>query len=88
LQSVAHESLTIVTQSIQTVTRDLSALTPLNESVDEVFVSENLVTFDTAQHLVSVAAGESANDPSNRTVKKRLAALLEMISGPRFESDR
>lgn len=43
---------------------------------------EPLVSFDTAQHLVSVAAGEAAQAPQQRGVRAKLARLLDLISGP------
>ena len=44
---------------------------------------EGLVTFDGAQHLVSAAAGDTAaRSRSPRGLRRRLARLLEAVSGP------
>ena len=89
LQQVAHESLTIVRNEVQPVRYEVSQLvdstpSPATGSVENA----DTVTFDTMQHLVSVAAGEVAMSPSQRSIKQRLAHLLETISGPRSESGR
>jgi hypothetical protein len=44
-------------------------------------VPDRLVSFDGAQHLVSAAAGQLP-EPPGRTLRGRLARLLETISGP------
>jgi hypothetical protein len=68
LHGVAHESLTV----------------PMSEAVPEIVVPElEVVSFDSVQHLVSVAAGEAAATPSSRSMKQRMAKLLESISGPK-----
>jgi len=90
LQQVAHESLTVVSASITPVSVDelpnalgsASAIADLrNEDVDPA----DLVSFDSVQHLVSVAAGEVASSSTNPTLKRRFARLLEGISCPRIE---
>jgi len=91
LQQVAHESLTIVRGTIDTIHYDMSSLldAPLNRpDTDDLRqpTPGDVVTFDHVQHLVSVAAGEVALTPSQRSMKQRLARLLENISGPRIES--
>jgi hypothetical protein len=44
---------------------------------------EGLVTFDGAQHLVSAAAGDTtARSGAPRGLRRRLARLLEAVSGP------
>jgi len=86
LQQVAHESLTVVRQSLQPVRHELLELGQLvDTSASSGDESLDPVTFDTVQHLVSVAAGEVALNPRQRSVKSRLAHLLETISGPRIE---
>lgn len=40
------------------------------------------LSFDTVQHLVSMAAGEQASGPGRRGFRDRLAQALEAISGP------
>jgi hypothetical protein len=54
-------------------------------STDSTLVVPELevVSFDSVQHLVSVAAGEAASAPSSRSIRQRMATLLENISGPR-----
>jgi hypothetical protein len=42
-----------------------------------------VVSFDSVQHLVSVAAGEAASAPASRSIRQRMASLLENISGPK-----
>ena len=44
----------------------------------------DVVSFDSVQHLVSVAAGEAAQSPSSTSVRERMAKLLEHIAGPRI----
>ena len=44
----------------------------------------DVVSFDSVQHLVSVAAGEAAQSPSSTSVRDRMAKLLEHIAGPRI----
>jgi hypothetical protein len=44
----------------------------------------DVVSFDSVQHLVSVAAGEAAVAPKSRSVRQRMAKLLEQLSGPRI----
>ena len=69
LHGVAHESLVVPTT-------DEIALTTEPQL--------DVVSFDNVQHLVSVAAGEAAAAASSRTVRDRMAKLLERISGPRI----
>jgi hypothetical protein len=68
LHGVAHESLVVPSAS---------------SSVLEVPELE-VVSFDSVQHLVSVAAGEAAQSPSTTSVRERMAKLLEHIAGPRI----
>jgi hypothetical protein len=87
LQQVAHESLTVVRSQIETIRYDVSQLVESPVSTEQQPAeSGDVVTFDTVQHLVSVAAGEAASSPSNRTMRQRLAHLLESISGPLIDS--
>jgi hypothetical protein len=41
------------------------------------------VSFDAAQHLVSAAAGQAGGPASRRSLRERLARLLDQISGAR-----
>jgi hypothetical protein len=70
LDDVAHESLTV----------------EVSEEQDQPYqVTDSgllLPTFDTVQHLVSVAAGDAASAPGRRGFKDRLARVLDAISGP------
>ncbi len=86
LQGIAHESLTVVTQPLQPIVSDPQTLASLTGELDTSAISADFVSFDTVQHLVSVAAGETAHDAASRSLKRRLAAVLESISGPRFDS--
>jgi hypothetical protein len=87
LQQVAHESLTVVRAPLQPVYRDISELGLNSASPSNAGASEaDVVTFDTVQHLVSVAAGEVALSPRQRSMRERLAHILESISGPRIDS--
>jgi hypothetical protein len=88
LQDVAHESLVVVRQPIQPVTQDLTSLAPTLDVTDDELTSAADVSFDTVQHLVSVAAGEATNARVRQSLRDRLSALLESISGPRFDIDR
>jgi hypothetical protein len=85
LHSVAHESLTVVEQSVEPVYTSLADL----GLADDVASSDDApsVTFDSLQHLVSVAAGEASETARRRSMKARLAHLLESISGPRIDSE-
>lgn len=68
LHGVAHESLIVPTAS-----------------TEELVVPElDVVSFDSVQHLVSVAAGEAAASPSTTSMRERMARLLENITGPRI----
>jgi len=86
LQGIAHESLTVLTQPLQPIVSDPQTLPSLTGELDTSAMSADFVSFDTVQHLVSVAAGETAHDAASRSLKRRLAAVLESISGPRFDS--
>jgi hypothetical protein len=68
LHGVAHESLVVPTTATPTLL------------VPEI----DVVSFDSVQHLVSVAAGEAAQSPSSTSVRERMAKLLEHIAGPRI----
>jgi len=85
LHSVAHESLTVVSRSIEPVYDSLDNLHLSAEA--EVEGEPPPVTFDSVQHLVSVAAGEATQSAQRRSLKARLAHLLESISGPHTRSD-
>jgi hypothetical protein len=68
LHSVTHESLVV------------PQVTAEHIEVPEL----DVVSFDSVQHLVSVAAGEAANEPRSRSVRARMSKLLEQLSGPRI----
>ena len=68
LHGVAHESLVVPATATPTL------------MVPEL----DVVSFDSVQHLVSVAAGEAAQSPSSTSVRERMAKLLEHIAGPRI----
>lgn len=68
LHGVAHESLVVPAAAASTLL------------VPEL----DVVSFDSVQHLVSVAAGEAAQSPSSISVRERMAKLLEHIAGPRI----
>jgi len=79
LHGVTHESLVVPTASVQEVD------TPSLEVPESIDVPQlDVVTFDSVQHLVSVAAGETAAAPQSRSVRGRMAKLLESLSGPRI----
>lgn len=66
LEQVAHESLTL----------DAGSTAGLQQvGLDDV------LTFDSVQHLVSLAAGDES--AARRGLRDRLAAMLDTISGPR-----
>jgi len=77
LESVAHESLT-VPGSADSADRDSGLITPDLSDV---------LTFDSVQHLVSVAAGELTETVTRRGFRDRLSSLLENVSGPRHLDD-
>jgi hypothetical protein len=68
LHGVAHESLVVPTSS------EPSLVVP----------ELDVVSFDSVQHLVSVAAGEVAESASSPSIRKRMAKFLEQIAGPRI----
>jgi hypothetical protein len=68
LHGVAHESLVV----------------PATSEPSLVVPELDVVSFDSVQHLVSVAAGEAAQYPSSTSVRERVAKLLEHIAGPRI----
>ena len=71
LHNVTHESLIVPTADTQP------------EAPSLVIPELDVVKFDSVQHLVSVAAGETAAAPQSRSVRDRMAKLLEHLSGPR-----
>jgi hypothetical protein len=68
LHGVAHESLVVPSASASSV----------------VVPELDVVSFDSVQHLVSVAAGEAAHGGSSTSMRKRMAQFLERLSGPRI----
>jgi hypothetical protein len=72
LHTVTHESLIVPATSV----------TPTEQQLE--VPSLDVVSFDSVQHLVSVAAGEAAAAPQSRSIRERVAKLLEQLSGPRI----
>ena len=71
LEDVAHESLTVPAGF---------------EQLDSGLVVPEM-SFDTVQHLVSVAAGETpTTTPGRRGFRDRLARALETMTGPRTDA--
>jgi hypothetical protein len=70
-------------QELHTVTHE-SLIVPLASSLPLERPELDVVTFDNVQHLVSVAAGEAAIAPQSRSIRERMAKLLEHLSGPRI----
>jgi DNA-binding MurR/RpiR family transcriptional regulator len=60
------------------------SLTVLSAQTELVTPELEVVSFDSVQHLVSVAAGEAAQSKPSRSVRERMASLLESITGPRI----
>lgn len=60
------------------------SLTVLSDQTELVTPELEVVSFDSVQHLVSVAAGEAAQSKPSRSVRERMASLLESITGPRI----
>ncbi|MFZ0325545.1 MAG: hypothetical protein WAN48_15610 [Actinomycetes bacterium] len=85
LESVAHESLIVPGRVAPPDDRvDLSDLSDLSDLGG--FATPDLadiLTFDSVQHLVSVAAGEVAEPVSRRGLRDRLSRMLDAVSGPR-----
>ena len=83
LEQVAHESLTVDPRDLLADSTLSSDQFGGNADAYEVTESGLLIpSFDTVQHLVSVAAGEAAATPGRRGLRDRLARLLDAISGP------
>jgi hypothetical protein len=85
LEQVAHESLRVPVQAVPT-----DADVPSSGAVPQGFtrtasgLAVPSVSFDTVQHLVSVAAGEvSDSGQGRRGFRDRLARALEAMTGPR-----
>lgn len=68
LHGVAHESLVVPNAN------DTSLVVP----------ELDVVSFDSVQHLVSVAAGEAAHIRTSMSMRRRMAKFLEQLSGPRI----
>jgi len=73
LESVAHESL-VVPGAAPAETDSSGLITP---------ELSDILTFDSVQHLVSVAAGEISETPARHGFRDRLARMLDTVSGPR-----
>jgi hypothetical protein len=83
LEQVAHESLTVGRRELLPDSSLRSDQVGANADAYELTESGLLIpSFDTVQHLVSVAAGEAAAAPGRRGLRDRLARMLDAISGP------
>lgn len=60
------------------------SLTVVSAQTELITPELDVVSFDSVQHLVSVAAGEAAQVRPSRSMRKRMASLLENITGPRI----
>lgn len=60
------------------------SLTVVTTHTELITPELDVVSFDSVQHLVSVAAGEAAQMRSTRSMRSRMASLLENITGPRI----
>ena len=83
LDDVAHESLTV--EPMHAVATEQADDEPDPMAGEAYAVTESglfIPSFDTAQHLVSVAAGEAAVTKSRQGLRVRLARMLDAISGP------
>ena len=88
LEQVAHESLTVL--PLAPTAEDLLDAGQVPPGTDSAESGAYAITdsglfvpsFDTVQHLVSVAAGEAAATGSRRGLRDRLARVLDAISGP------
>lgn len=60
------------------------SLTVVSAQTEIVTPELDVVSFDSVQHLVSVAAGEAAQARPSRSMRRRMASLLENITGPRI----
>lgn len=60
------------------------SLTVVSAGAEIITPELDVVSFDSVQHLVSVAAGEAAQARPSRSMRKRMASLLESITGPRI----
>jgi hypothetical protein len=70
-------------QELHTVTHE-SLIVPGTANTELETPSLDVVSFDSVQHLVSVAAGEAAIAPSSRSMRSRVATFLESLSGPKI----
>jgi hypothetical protein len=88
LHQVAHESLLVPAQTGgPQLLADATDVLPSGYTSTASGLAVPTVSFDTVQHLVSVAAGESP-DPTNgrRGFRDRVARALEAMTGPRSDS--
>lgn len=80
LEQVAHESLTVPTID------EPGVAVPAGYTRSESGLMVPVVSFDTVQHLVSVAVSEVPEaSPGRRRFKDRLARALESMTGPRTD---
>lgn len=85
LRELAHEALTVVDQQPHSGAGLVPALwRPRLLAADGVLIPHDPgVAFETAQHLVSLAAGETPVTTGGRRVyRDRLAWFLDLVSGP------
>jgi len=54
----------------------------LDALAHEALAVPRSLTFDAGQHLVSAAAGDRGSGPRGRSLRARLARLLDTVSGP------
>jgi hypothetical protein len=87
LEQVAHESLRVPVQAAPTDAVTISAgVVPRGFTRTDSGLAVPSVSFDTVQHLVSVAAGEVSGAGSGRRgFRDRLARALETMTGPRSD---
>jgi len=89
LQGLAHDSL-VVPSSGLIVPRDTRATdVTMSPSTSLYGLDTPEMSFDTVEHLVSLAAGETAGDApvGRRGLRDRLAALIDAVSGPASRED-
>lgn len=87
LESIAHESIVVPTGSGGDHASPLvgSAL-PRGYTQTGSGLAVPAVSFDTVQHLVSVAVGEAPGGPGRRGFRDRLSRALESMTGPRTDT--
>lgn len=85
LTSLAHDALVVPTGELWTpqTRRDLNALVATNDADDsDVSTRSGLDLFDTTQHLVSLAVGESiTNASTTRSLRTRWTRFIDSVTG-------